>query len=444
MEAPGGRGLHEGFRDQPGRLQHLRLPDEGEHPVVKTRGVRGKEKLSKKCVCPTGAVHQSLVGKMLTEASAEYPRELCELYATFVVKAWKKTLQLEWRREREMLRTRKSEVSELQVKWLRTKEKQHCAPPVPSRAVSKRAWTQAQAGEDMGPAKKISKKTAREMDNERAIGGMRNPHSALKRLTKVAEVGKDIARLWRRFAVNNPRVLEVAKAYGSQECGPDEEIARRWKEELKEFLKVTTSKEIVLKEKIEFRSPLDADMWAAWQRKSADPERHLAEWARQGAPLGMSCAIPESNGVFPKTEDSADLEEAPALELQAKLKNYTSVYEDLEGAGEELGRYLDKGFARRMPTDKAAERFGSGTVSRLALITKVKDQGVIKRRIVIDLLRSGGNARARVPERIVLPRGVDVTSMIKRAWKLREVRRQEHDPLDDWDRRTARRTTTSS
>ena len=171
-----------------------------------------------------------------------------------------------------MLRTRESEVSELQVKWLRTKEKQHCAPPVPSRAVFKRAWTQAQASEDMGPAKKISKKTAREMDNERAIGGMRNPHSALKRLTKVAEVGKDIARLWRRFAVNNPKVLEVAKAYGSQKCGPDEEIARRWKEELREFLKVTTSKEIVLKEKIEFRSPLDADMWAAWQRRSADPE----------------------------------------------------------------------------------------------------------------------------------------------------------------------------
>ena len=110
------------------------------------------------------------------------------------------------------------------------------------------------------------------------------------------------------------------------------------------------------------------------------------------------------------------------MDLQAKLKNYTSVYEDLGGAGEELGRYLDQGFARRLPKHLAAQRFGSGTVSRLALITKVKDEGIIKRRIVIDG-RSGSRAHHT-------PEGVDVTAMVRRAWRLRSERMNQEDALD--------------
>ena len=34
--------FHEGFRNQPGGLQHVRLPDEGEHSVAEARGLRGK------------------------------------------------------------------------------------------------------------------------------------------------------------------------------------------------------------------------------------------------------------------------------------------------------------------------------------------------------------------------------------------------------------------
>ena len=69
--------------------------------------------------------------------------------------------------------------------------------------------------------------------------------------------------------------------------------------------------------------------------------------------------------------------------------------------------------------------------SKLALITKEKGDGSIKRRVIIDLFRSGGNARARVPERIILPRCTDVTDSMRRLWHLRELRLAEHDPLDD-------------
>ena len=64
------------------------------------------------------------------------------------------------------------------------------------------------------------------------------------------------------------------------------------------------------------------------------------------------------------------------------------------------------------------------------MIAKQKSEDVIKRRLIIDLLRSGGNERARVPERIILPRGTDVINMMRLLWKLKNERAGEVDPLD--------------
>ena len=75
------------------------------------------------------------------------------------------------------------------------------------------------------------------------------------------------------------------------------------------------------------------------------------------------------------------------------LKNYSSVQADPEGAARSSG---DTSIRERLSKSEAQERFGSGTVSKLALVTKEKGDGSIKRRIIIDLLRSGGNSRARV------------------------------------------------
>ena len=38
------------------------------------------------------------------------------------------------------------------------------------------------------------------------------------------------------------------------------------------------------------------------------------------------------------------------------------------------------------------------------LVTKAKPSGAVKYRLIIDLLRSGGNGLAKIPKRIVLPR----------------------------------------
>ena len=54
--------------------------------------------------------------------------------------------------------------------------------------------------------------------------------------------------------------------------------------------------------------------------------------------------------------------------------------------------------------------------SRLGLIVKVKESGVKKRRVILDLRRSGGNAKATLPEKLILPRPKDAIDMLRNIY----------------------------
>ena len=137
-------------------------------------------------------------------------------------------------------------------------------------------------------------------------------------------------------------------------------------------------------------------------------------------PLGMNKEIP-CCGIFPKADDpEIEMEEAPELAEQLGMENYKSFTDEPEHARAELGRLVEEGFAVVLPTNKANSMHKHGTVSKLALLVKEKDDGSVKRRIIIDLLRSGGNARCRIPERIVLPRVVDVVDSFRYLWRTRD------------------------
>lgn len=80
-------------------------------------------------------------------------------------------------------------------------------------------------------------------------------------------------------------------------------------------------------------------------------------------------------------------------------------------------RLVSRGFAEYLTKDEAREHFRRAVLSRLALITKVKESGAKKFRIIIDLLRSGGNDRAGVPEKTILPRVSDVVGCLRELFK---------------------------
>eukprot|EP00969_Alexandrium_andersonii_P349768 15431812-Alexandrium_andersonii.AAC.1 len=61
-----------------------------------------------------------------------------------------------------------------------------------------------------------------------------------------------------------------------------------------------------------------------------------------------------------------------------------------------------------MLEEAARKRYADGAASRVAIIAKGKADGPAKRRIILDMRRSGNNSHVVIPERIVLPRVQDV------------------------------------
>ena len=399
------------------------------------------ERLKRSCPCGQWIRHEPLVGSRRTAAAAQYAKQLCEEYCKLVITAFKHMMQLEyWRR---MLKTKEKEVSALKRRWIASKERiyqGYQGPPEgqPTADPSKRVWEQTQTNQDIRPMMGMSKKARREEENERYIGGMRNPGRAVERLSKMRQVGMDVSRIWDRFIMGYPEALDVAKNYGMDGSRPNMEVEMAWKGSLKQFFQTRTFQDVVLKDKYEFDSPLDPELWEGWLRAALDPEKHLVEWIRRGVPLGMSKGIP-CCGIFPKADDpDQEMEEAPELAEQLGMSNYKSFTDEPVHARAELGRLVGEGFAVVLPTSKANEMHARGTVSKLALLVKEKDDGSVKRRIIVDLLRSGGNARCRVPsERIVLPRVVDVVDSFRFLWKTRDrmaIKAKEEEWTLDEDR----------
>lgn len=144
---------------------------------------------------------------------------------------------------------------------------------------------------------------------------------------------------------------------------------------------------------------------------------HVPRWLQHGVPLGIEEPI-EVCGIFPTMESEEELnptgeKDSDLLMAKAEIKNYKSVEEDIEGAEIELTRYEKEKYLRRIPEEEARALAKQGTVSKLGMVVKTKDSGEVKRRIVIDLRRSGGNSKSKLPEKLVLPRLVDFIKGLK-------------------------------
>ena len=127
----------------------------------------------------------------------------------------------------------------------------------------------------------------------------------------------------------------------------------------------------------------------------------------------------------------------PELEDQINVVNYKSFIDYAEDAAIEVKRLVEANFAKVINKQRAVEKFGEGTVSRIALLVKQKEDLTVKRRIIVDMRRSGGNDRATCPERIILPRIQDVTKMgqdmARRCTEVEEATRNYRENQRDKD-----------
>ena len=387
----------------------------------------GLQDLSKVCKCPNWVIHEKLVGKAKTEESGAYPELFCEEIAKKVVRAFKRCLNLEWWRWQ--LKVKGEEVSSLQKKWLENEEKKRKANLDRDRGIkrkeperARKEWIETEEHLNIPRTQgKRSKKEEREFENRWAIGGMRNPDASINRLVLVKQVGHQIRGEWEKFVENNARAIQVARDYGTEWAALDDRLVAQWENTLAKLLKAKGHEEMSVGNlsRLPYKSPLNARLWDAWQRASKDPDNSIVEFIQRGVPLGMEERIPSSNGIFPKVRDAEkeEYEEAEEFETLRGLQNYISVVNQMEDAEIEIKRYESKGFVKRVPWEDVPKWLGpTGTVSKLALIIKQKEDMSVKRRIVIDLKRSKGNSRSVVDERLILPRICDV---LRKAQKMK-------------------------
>ena len=389
--------------------------------------LEGLHELARVCRCPNWVRHVPVIGKRETEAAGAYPEELAEQIAIRMVRSWRRVLNLEWWRH--LASVRGLELSSLERQRLANDNKKVRAEeetrdpakqnPLTSPRASKAVeWHRSE--EDMLPqgSAKPSSKDLRDRENEFAIGGMRNPAAAMTRLHQVRRFGAILREEWNGFVAKFPQARQVAVDYGSKDAELIPDIAGKWYQRLRELMGAERSDGIVLKMGFEFTSPLRDHMLDAWRKEARDPEQFIGQWVREGVPMGMEVPI-QTCGIFPTTDSKLSAEDRMDLLEAMHLRNYTSVEEQKVDAGIEIERYEAKGFCKILPWEVIHQNFPTGTASKLALILKQKPDGTTKRRIVIDLRRSGGNARAEVPERIVLPRACDVVDSA-RYMKLHE------------------------
>ena len=262
----------------------------------------------------------------------------------------------------------------------------------------------------------FSKQTARqrkEAENTNAIGGLRNPHVSIVKVPGWWATGGILECVLEEMFLKHRSKCEQAVGWlGSEEaCGFGADIVEGTRHKLCEALGHPHAR--LPKE------GLSAELVEALVRHAEDPDVSLPEWLRGGTPLGIEKEI-KGHGIFPPALPEVTAPCAFEHYVCEELGNYTSYKDNEKLAEEELLRERKAGYMEFSSDRKALERkHGKLHPSRMGAIVKVR-KGKLKTRIVHDLRRSGRNIRARVPERVVLPRLLDAvegTLVVARSLK---------------------------
>ena len=403
--------------------------------------LKGLTSLAKSCPCD-GADHAHIVGREKSKASGEYPAELCRAYGKlaaqhFLMMGKAEFLDAKHRNLKKVINKLKEKADEMWKEYGKmapTTPPRRAPPDSPEGAPVKKRRREPGEEETNEPASSLvwkggrgrhgmikESKARKEFPQNLAfVGGMRNPSKAVESLPTVQFLGRRVHQRWKDFTLEYPEVLFTAETYGTAKCKVEVRAVEAWAEALKDMFGPPENK-VEERDPMEYHTPMDTDLVAAWVEASGDPESEVPKWLVQGAPLGIELPI-LSCGIFPPADEKKGGTEAGEAitdgELEKKgFKNYLSVETNKEDAEIELKRYENLGFLQRWPKEKALQEFQGGTISRLGLVVKLKPDNTKKLRIVIDLRRSGGNAKSTLPERLVLPRPLDAVQSLREQKK---------------------------
>jgi len=278
----------------------------------------------------------------------------------------------------------------------------------------------------IAPSRDPSKKVLRDRENDRTLGGQRNPRAALARLPGLAAVGRRVRQVFLAFlGKHREEVLRPAREFGSEAATePDPDLVAEFREMMASELQAGPDLRPPLagvapgKPGLGKQSDLQPHLVGTWLKSAGDPEKSTKDWIVRGVPLGIEVEIPVYGTCpladYPEGEDFS----LPSCfeQLDSGIENYRSFKEFPEDADIEVTRVLEQRFAAEVPIEDLPESFKDGTISRMSILLKERLNVAsgdleVKLRLIVDMLRSGGNSRSRVPERPILPRLWDAVVM---------------------------------
>lgn len=402
--------------------------------------LQGLQTLRRNCPCGDRP-HEPIFGKEKSKKSAEYPKSFCQEYGRLAAKHFMRIARSEFWEAR--TRIVKGSIDKLQDKRRRLEEETEAAEErtksIQETEEYKRGATRSSSSSTSGLVWKegigrfgMMQDNPKKTEMPKAliyVGGMRDPHKAAIGLPTVQSMGQRIWRAWETFVARRPSALEIAENYGTTQCKADEELVREWNSELRRILELTEATSVTLKGKDEYKTPIDTELLEKWVKVSGDPETAVPRWLVEGAPLGIELPI-ETCEIFPNMDEQektyvSTWDSDAALEKD--VKNYVSFEDAISDAKVEIERYHKLNYMKKLDREENKELLKGGTVSRLGLIVKVKESGEVKRRVIIDLRRSGGNGKSTLPEKLTLPRPVDATRMM-RSIREKENVAEKKDP----------------
>jgi hypothetical protein len=244
---------------------------------------------------------------------------------------------------------------------------------------------------------------------EKALGGLRHPARSVSRLPYMSEVGISLRDALESYLNKHPDlVARAVSAIGVEDTSsllPSEDIA----EIRKLIFRTFNCRDAVPRWNPNVPTPVNFKLLEAWRFAAGDPDKYVCEWFEKGAPAGLTKPI-ETCGVFPV---SSQPPEFPDLEITdaGNFVNYAGVDESDE-AWEEISSLVRQGLLASFDSyeEVVAHLKCKPTISRVGVLEKVSAGGVIKRRVIVDSAQSGISKATTKPERVVLPRLLDVVN----------------------------------
>jgi len=253
--------------------------------------------------------------------------------------------------------------------------------------------------------KSLMQRSRNEEENENHIGGMRSPvisvaklPSALVAGAKVWDVLSNCVTSWKLPVISS--VDDIHEAMFSQS----------------QIQEARDSLQLVIHTDGQWQqshSPVRGDILYATATLLGDPDAIIATWFKKGAgtPMGIEETLP-ATGIFPPVPDDrsrVDVAQLPSHDWH----NYASAEAEPGIVQDIIKNMRSEGWIHEFTSmDEVLTFLQTERVylSKIALISKIRDDGSWKHRLIWDLLRSQVNSLATQGERIILPRIIDLVN----------------------------------